>query len=302
MNTMNMERELLMREFGDKYGKTKDERVKMDYDEFIEDELRSFRKILKSIKNVRELNKFENWFKLYKALNYDIFTDLNVIKVDKINNYCAAVTLNYKNKTEHDLIRLNPQNLLCEVFRYNDGKVLNRVIRRTLIPANCNEALLYFERGVKENEAKAIIKIFSELNSNSVKEKTVKNNSDSKPKVNNNKTVTETIETNKVEKSIKKNVIKDAAKEVKPVKVSIDTIIDKILSSLTTYERKIWDKHMVTPEYIKIERILERKMLNEIKRLTNNDKLSVISVIKFSRISNSVLRMSEATKYLSKIN
>lgn len=300
MNTTIMERELLMKEFGIKYGKTKDEEVKMDYDEFIEDELSSFRKLLKPFKSVRELNKFENWFKLYKVLNYDIFNEINIEKVDKINNYCAAVTLRYKNKIEHDLIRLNPQNLLCEVYRYNDNKVLDRVIRRALIPANCNEALIYFERKVKENERKAIIKIFNELKSG---EEKYKINNDMKI---NDKSVDKISTNNMIKEPIKETAVKKVVKEKEKQAVKVTTsivedIVKKILSSLTSYERRIWDKHIVNPDYIKIEKILERKMLINIKKLNDDDKIKVISEIKFSRISNPLLKMREATVYLSKI-
>lgn len=301
MNTTIMERELLMKEFGIKYGKTKDEEVKMDYDEFIEDELSSFRKLLKPFKSVRELNKFENWFKLYKVLNYDIFNEINIEKVDKINNYCAAVTLRYKNKIEHDLIRLNPQNLLCEVYRYNDNKVLDRVIRRALIPANCNEALIYFERKVKENERKAITKIFNELKSGEEKSKI---NNDVKI---NDKSVGKIATNNKNKEPIKETDVKKVAKEKEKQAVKVTTsvvedTVKKLLSSLTSYEKRIWDKHIVNPDYIRIEKILERKMLNNIKKLNDTDKIKVISEIKFSRISNPLLKMREATVYLSKIN
>lgn len=301
MNTINMERELLMKEFGIKYGKTKDEEIKMDYDEFIEDELKSFRKILKPLKSVRELNKFENWFKLYKALNYDIFNEIKIEKVDKINNYCAAITLNYKGKVEHDLIRLNPQNLLCEVYRYNDNKVLNRVIRRALIPANSSEALMYFERKVKENEAKVIIKIFDELKSKEEKSKTGND-----VKTNKVKSVNKTVVKDKVKDPVKENKVKEVVqeKETQNVKTTVsvaDEVIKSLLLSLTSYEKRIWDTHIVNPDYMRVEKILERKMLNHIKGLNDSDKIKVISEIKFARISNSILRMSEATTYLSKI-
>lgn len=284
MNTIYSEREIAMKDFSDKFRKGENEQVKMDHDDFIEDELKTFRRSLKGIKSVRDIINFDNWFKLYKVLNYDIIDNLKLNKVDKVNAYCARVEIIFKGKIEYDIIKFNKDSLCCEVFRFSKGEVENRVIRRVLIPSNSNEALIYFERHISKHEKDAIEKIVK-LGVNENKANTI----ESKKVIN-----------DRLEKKIDNN---SQSKEFNiEYKNDLLDIKNRILNSLTRYERKIWENHVINADYLNIQRRLEKKLINELKLLSDNKmRIELISIVKFANISNTSLRMKEATSYLRKI-
>ena len=57
-----------------------------DCDDLMSQELVTFKKTIKDIKE-KDMKKFGNWTKIYKALNYDIFEGLEVKNTIKFNEY-----------------------------------------------------------------------------------------------------------------------------------------------------------------------------------------------------------------------
>ena len=278
MNTLFGERELAMKEFSIKFNKMGNEEVKMDYDDFIEDELKSFRKVLSKNKSVKQIVQFGNWFQLYKTLNYDIIDNLTVTKVDKVNVYCARVELMFKGKVEYDVVKLNKDTLCCEVFKCTDNKVNDKVIRRALIPSNGDEALIYFEREITKREKDGIEKIIrlGVTDNNTIR-------------------VTDTQKQTEVLKSDK--VVGETKEDGK-----MSAIKDRIMKSLMSCEIRVWEKHVVNKEYLKIRKMLERKLIKELKDIKDAKiRQDLVCSIMFPHIANHTIRMMEVNNYLLKI-
>lgn len=127
----------------------------MDVDNDIHTEFTMFQE---AIKGITDFTKYENWTKAYKALNYDIFKDLTVVNMIRLNDQGAIVNLTFQGKNETDVLKLNT-DLSVEVFKYRDGAVNKNVVRRLLVPSNEEEALACASRPIDEKEIKMMAKI-----------------------------------------------------------------------------------------------------------------------------------------------
>lgn len=133
------------------------EEMMYDCDDLMEQELVAFKKSIKDIKE-KDITKFGNWTKIYKALNYDIFEGLEVKNTIKFNDYSAVVEITFRGKTEYDLINLNPESMTVACMNVKDDKVRPYVIRRLLVPQTVEEALMYAKSPLPEDGIKSVAK------------------------------------------------------------------------------------------------------------------------------------------------
>ena len=133
------------------------EEMMFDCDDLMSQELVTFKKTIKDIKE-KDMKKFGNWTKIYKALNYDIFEGLEVKNTIKFNDCSAVIELRFRGKTEYDLLNLNPETMTVACMNVRDDKVRPYVVRRLLVPQTVEEALMYAKSPLPEDGIKSVAK------------------------------------------------------------------------------------------------------------------------------------------------
>lgn len=138
------------------------EELIVDVDDLMEKELKSFKEIIKGLKE-KEITIFDNWVKVYKLLNYDIIEGLEIAKVYKFNNYAAIIQLTFRGKTEYDLLNLNPKTMTVSCMNVKENSVRSYIVRRLLIPDTVEEALSFAKSPLSQEGINSVADTIKEL-------------------------------------------------------------------------------------------------------------------------------------------
>lgn len=144
------------------------EELIVDCDDLMEQELSMFHKTIKGL-TLKEVRKFENWVKVYKALNYDIIEGLAVNKVYRFNKFAAVIELTFRGHKEFDLINLNPETMTVAVMNVKETSVRPYIVRRLLIPHTVEQALQFAKSVLPEEGIKAVSETIKDLEVNGSK-------------------------------------------------------------------------------------------------------------------------------------
>ena len=144
------------------------EELIVDCDDLMEQELSMFHATIKGL-TLKEVRKFENWVKVYKALNYDIIDGLVVNKVYRFSKFAAVIELTFRGHKEFDLINLNPETMTVAVMNVKETSVRPYIVRRLLIPHTVEQALSFAKSTLPEEGVKAVSKTIKDLEVNGSK-------------------------------------------------------------------------------------------------------------------------------------
>ena len=141
-----------------------------DVDEFMEEELKMFHNKIKDI-DMSKISEYENWTKVYKMLNYEIFDDIKINKMTKIANNICAVDLTFRKINEIDILMYIESSKTVTKFTVKLDKniIKEKVIRRLLVPTTTEEALMYASRKLTEEDNKQVMTIIDKLKNKEVK-------------------------------------------------------------------------------------------------------------------------------------
>jgi len=144
------------------------EEMMNDVDDQMETIMAGFTKAVKDL-NEDDLEIFANWVKVYKILNYDIIPDLKVEKIFRLNDVVAGVVVNFRGVREFDLLSFNHKEMTVTCLNAKDGKSRDYIVRRLLVPATVEEALMYAKQPLDELGGKLLVSTFEQITKHSKK-------------------------------------------------------------------------------------------------------------------------------------